>query len=72
MAENEEEPTPSEDIVVTKYKMAGDMVNGERFLKNTQSSSLRAIHSNVIQSEFSSKQIDTKDHYSSVLHNLVK
>lgn len=28
MAENEEEPTPSEDIVVTKYKMAGDMVNG--------------------------------------------
>ncbi|XP_060564713.1 proliferation-associated protein 2G4-like, partial [Ruditapes philippinarum] len=24
----EDEPTPAEDIVVTKYKMAGDMVNG--------------------------------------------
>ncbi|KAL4228794.1 Proliferation-associated protein 2G4 [Mactra antiquata] len=28
MAEKDEEPTPAEDIVVTKYKMAGDMVNG--------------------------------------------
>lgn len=28
MAEKEDEPTPAEDIVVTKYKMAGDMVNG--------------------------------------------
>ena len=61
MAENEEEPTPSEDIVVTKYKMAGDMVNGERYLKNTQTSSLKAIHSHVIQSKF-----DTKHHYSSI------
>ncbi|XP_052807076.1 proliferation-associated protein 2G4-like [Mya arenaria] len=28
MAEKDEEPTPADDIVVTKYKMAGDMVNG--------------------------------------------
>lgn len=25
---DEQEPTPAQDIVVTKYKMAGDMVNG--------------------------------------------
>lgn len=28
--QNEEDTTPAADIVVTKYKMAGDMVNGER------------------------------------------
>lgn len=29
MADSEDqEPTPAQDIVVTKYKMAGDMVNG--------------------------------------------
>lgn len=27
--QNEEDTTPAADIVVTKYKMAGDMVNGE-------------------------------------------
>ncbi|KAJ8306887.1 hypothetical protein KUTeg_014971 [Tegillarca granosa] len=32
MADKEEqEPTPAQDIVVTKYKMAGDMVNGIAF-----------------------------------------
>jgi hypothetical protein len=31
MADNEEpELTPEKDIVVTKYKMTGDMVNGKR------------------------------------------
>lgn len=30
MADQEEtEPSPAQDIVVTKYKMAGDMVNGK-------------------------------------------
>lgn len=30
MADNDEpEPTPAQDIVVTKYKMSGDMVNGK-------------------------------------------
>lgn len=28
--QNDEDTTPAADIVVTKYKMAGDMVNGER------------------------------------------
>jgi len=32
MAEKDEEPTPAEDIVVTKYKMAGDMVNGKNYV----------------------------------------
>ena len=33
MADSEEqEPTPAQDIVVTKYKMAGDMVNGTYFV----------------------------------------
>ena len=27
---DQDEPSPSEDIVITKYKMAGDMVNGEK------------------------------------------
>lgn len=33
MADSEDqEPTPAQDIVVTKYKMAGDMVNGTYFV----------------------------------------
>jgi hypothetical protein len=29
----DQEPTPAQDIVVTKYKMAGDMINGEVLLQ---------------------------------------
>lgn len=35
MADNDEqEPTPAQDIVVTKYKMTGDMVNGKLMIRN--------------------------------------
>ncbi len=30
---SDEEPTIAEDVVVTKYKMAGDMANSERLIK---------------------------------------
>lgn len=33
----DDEATPAQDIVVTKYKMAGDMVNGEDVLTIFQS-----------------------------------
>lgn len=65
MAEKEDEPTPAEDIVVTKYKMAGDMVNG---ILETRQSNINQVEQHMFCC-FEIFSVNSKHMCMSELHN---